>query len=157
MPISKSVTRGEDVNIIYPELVNLYGCEVGAGTFIGPFVEVQSGVRIGRHCKIQSHTFICSGVTVADEVFVGHGVMFTNDKWPAATNPDGSLKSAADWTEEKTYIGRRTAIGSNATLLPVKVGQGGRDRGGRSRYERRTRLRDCCGGSCQNCRLYRSS
>ncbi len=124
MPIAESVTLGEDVKIIYPELVNLYGCSVGAGTFIGPFVEIQSGVRVGRRCKIQSHTFICSGVTVEDEVFVGHGVMFTNDRWPAATNSDGSLKGASDWTEEKTHIGRWAAIGSNATLLSVTVGQG---------------------------------
>lgn len=124
MPIAESVTLGENVKIIYPELVNLYGCDVGDGTFIGPFVEIQSGVRVGRRCKIQSHTFLCSGVTVEDEVFVGHGVMFTNDRWPASTNPDGSLKGAADWTEEKTHIGRRAAIGSNATLLPVRVGQG---------------------------------
>lgn len=124
MPISENVTLGENVKIIYPDLVNLYGCYIGAETFVGPFVEIQSGVRVGRRCKIQSHSFLCSGVTIEDEVFVGHGVMFINDKTPAATNMDGSLKSAADWIQKDTHVGQRASIGSNATLLPVRIGRG---------------------------------
>lgn len=124
MPIAKNVNLGDRVKIVYPELVNLYGCDIGAETFIGPFVEIQADVKVGRRCKVQSHSFLCSGVTLDDEVFIGHGVMFTNDKLPAATNADGSLKGADDWTQEKTYVGYRASIGSNATLLPVTVGRG---------------------------------
>lgn len=124
MPIAKNVNLGDRVKIVYPELVNLYGCDIGAETFIGPFVEIQADVKVGRRCKVQSHSFLCSGVTLDDEVFIGHGVMFTNDKLPAATNADGSLKGADDWTQEKTHVGYRASIGSNATLLPVTVGRG---------------------------------
>ncbi len=104
--------------------VNLYGCEIGDETRIGTFVEIQKGARIGRRCKISSHTFICSGVTIEDEVFVGHGVMFINDMNPRATNPDGSLQSEADWTCVPTLVKRGASIGSNATILGgVTIGE----------------------------------
>jgi len=104
--------------------VNLYGCKVGALSTIGPFVEVQAGVVIGERCKVQSHSFLCSGVTLEEEVFVGHGVMFVNDNYPSATNPDGTLTTAGDWTLRPILIGKRASIGSNATILGgVTVGQ----------------------------------
>lgn len=118
MPVAENVEIEEGAVIYHPDLVNLYGCRIGAGTRIGTFVEIQSDVVIGRNCKIQSHSFICSGVTIADEVFVGHGVMFTNDRFPAAANADGSLKGAADWTCLPTRIGHGASIGSHATILP---------------------------------------
>lgn len=124
MPIAESVRLHPEAVVFHPELVNLYGCTIGAGTRIGTFVEIQSGVEIGANCKIQSHSFICSGVTIEDEVFVGHGVMFTNDRHPAATNADGSLQGADDWTCEATRVCRRASIGSGATLLPVTIGEG---------------------------------
>lgn len=121
--IAPSVKLGQNVRIIC--FVNLYGCEIGDESFIGPFVEIQSDVKVGRRVKIQSHTFICSGVTIEDEAFVGHGVMFINDRFPASTNADGSVKGAKDWKCEPTVIGRRAAIGSNATILcGVKIGEG---------------------------------
>jgi acetyltransferase-like isoleucine patch superfamily enzyme len=113
--IAPSVKLGQNVRIIC--FANLYGCEIGDESFIGPFVEIQSDVKVGRRVKIQSHTFICSGVTIGDEAFIGHGVMFTNDRFPRATNDDGSLKSAEDWQCEPIVIGRRASIGSNATIL----------------------------------------
>jgi UDP-2-acetamido-3-amino-2,3-dideoxy-glucuronate N-acetyltransferase len=113
--IAPTVKLGKNVRIIC--FANLYGCEIGDESFIGPFVEIQSDVRVGRRVKIQSHTFVCSGVVIEDEAFIGHGVMFTNDRFPRATNEDGSLKGAADWKCESTSIGRRAAIGSNATIL----------------------------------------
>jgi acetyltransferase-like isoleucine patch superfamily enzyme len=113
--IAPSVKLGKNVRII--AFVNLYGCEIGDDSVIGPFVEIQSDVKIGRRVKIQSHTFICSGVTIGDEAFIGHGVMFTNDRFPRATNEDGSLQGAKDWKCEPTVIGRRASIGSNVTLL----------------------------------------
>lgn len=124
MPVAASVDLHPEAVIHHPELVNLYGCRIGAGTRIGTFVEIQSEVTIGARCKIQSHSFICSGVTIADEVFIGHGVMFTNDLFPAATNPDGSLQGTGDWPCLPTRIGRRAAIGSGATILPVTIGEG---------------------------------
>ena len=96
--IAKSVVLEEGVIIHHPDLVNLYGCTVGAGSRVGTFVEIQRGAVIGRNCKISSHTFICEGVTIEDGVFIGHGVMFINDRAPRAVNPDGSLQSDADWT-----------------------------------------------------------
>jgi acetyltransferase-like isoleucine patch superfamily enzyme len=96
---------------------NLYGCEIGDESTIGPFVEIQRDARIGRRVKVQSHTFICSGVDIADEVFIGHGVMFINDRFPRSTTDDGQLKGAEDWVCERTVVGRRAAIGSNATIL----------------------------------------
>lgn len=112
-----------DARIHQVDLVNLYGCYIGSGSCIGPFVEIQAGCVVGDRCKVSSHSFLCEGVTLQDEVFVGHGVMFTNDRYPGSTNPDGSLKSADDWTCEATHVGRGASIGSNATILPgVRIG-----------------------------------
>jgi acetyltransferase-like isoleucine patch superfamily enzyme len=117
------VTFGEGV--VVHSFTNLYGCSVGDGTRIGPFVEVQRGASIGARCKIQSHTFVCDGVTIEDEVFVGHGVMFINDKFPRATTEDGELQTEEDWTLLPTVVERRAAIGSGAVLLGgVRVGAG---------------------------------
>ncbi len=107
MPIADDVSLGKDVKIFQPDLVNLYGCSIGAETKIGAFVEIQKNASIGARCKISSHTFICEGVTIEDEVFVGHGVMFTNDLYPRATNDDGSLQTEADWTVIETRVKRR--------------------------------------------------
>jgi UDP-2-acetamido-3-amino-2,3-dideoxy-glucuronate N-acetyltransferase len=124
MPIA-NVRRGDDVVIAFPDLVNLYGCTLGQGTRIGPFVEIQKGALIGRNCKVSSHTFICEGVTIEDEVFIGHGVMFTNDRYPRAANLDGSLQTESDWKLEKTIVKRRASVGSNATILcGVTIGEG---------------------------------
>lgn len=104
---------------------NLYGCRIGAGTRIGTFVEVQRRAEIGARCKIQSHTFVCEGVRIADEVFVGHGVVFVNDKRPRATREDGSLQTEADWELLETEVGRGASIGSGATILGgVRIGAG---------------------------------
>jgi len=117
------VTFGEGV-VVHP-FTNLYGCSVGDETRIGPFVEVQRGASIGARCKIQSHTFVCDGVTIEDEVFVGHGVMFINDKSPRATTEGGDLQTEEDWTLLPTVVERRAAIGSGAVLLGgVRVGAG---------------------------------
>ena len=125
MPIADSVTLEEGVVIFHRDLVNLYGCHVGAGTKIGAFVEIQKGADIGRRCKISSHTFVCEGVTIEDEVFVGHGVMFINDRRPRATNDDGSAQTEADWVLEQTRVRRSASIGSNATIVcGVTVGIG---------------------------------
>ncbi|MEH6810435.1 MAG: acyltransferase [Hyphomonas oceanitis] len=125
MPISDTVRLIGDVIIHHPALVNLYGCQVGDGSRIGAFVEIQKGATIGEKCKISSHTFICEGVTIEDEVFVGHGVMFTNDRFPRATNPDGSAQSDEDWTLEFTQVKRRASIGSNATIMcGITIGEG---------------------------------
>ncbi|MGE4086188.1 MAG: DapH/DapD/GlmU-related protein [Vicinamibacterales bacterium] len=121
--IAPDVECGEGVRI--GDFVNLYGCRIGAHSSVGPFVEIQRGVSIGRRCKIQSHTFICEGVTIADEVFVGHGVMFTNDRYPRATNADGSLQHPQDWELVPTEVRRGASIGSGATILPgVVIGAG---------------------------------
>jgi len=125
MPVSDTVVLGRDVKIFHPALVNLYGCIVGDETKIGAFVEVQKGATIGARCKISSHTFICEGVTIEDEVFVGHGVMFTNDRFPRATNTDGSLQTEADWKVELTQVRQGASIGSNATIVAgVTIGRG---------------------------------
>lgn len=117
------VELGEDV-VVYA-FTNLYGCRIGDRTRIGTFVEIQRGAVIGRDCKIQSHTFICDGITIGDEVFVGHGVMFINDKRPRATNPDGSLQTGADWTLSPTVVGSRASIGSGAVIMGgVRIGEG---------------------------------
>src|SRR5207244_9101728 len=116
-PISDTVVLASDVKIFHPSLVNLYGCTIGADTKIGVFVEVQKNAVIGARCKISSHSFICEGVVIEDEVFVGHGVMFTNDRRPRATNPDGSLQTEADWQVEPTRVKRSASIGTNATIL----------------------------------------
>lgn len=118
-----NVEVGEGVRIFH--FVNLYGCKLGDGTKVGPFTEIQKGVSIGKNCKISSHSFICDGVTIEDEVFIGHGVMFINDMFPRSTNEDGSVKTDADWKLETTHIGKRAAIGTNATILAgVHVGAG---------------------------------
>jgi UDP-2-acetamido-3-amino-2,3-dideoxy-glucuronate N-acetyltransferase len=117
MPIAKDVKLGSDVKIFHPDLVNLYGCTVGDETRIGTFVEIQIGATIGARCKISSHSFVCEGVTIEDEVFVGHGVMFTNDKYPRATTAEGRLQGATDWTVQRTHVGKGASIGSNATVL----------------------------------------
>jgi len=113
--IAPDVKLGRDVTIY--NFVNLYGCEIGDGTKIGSFVEIQKGVMVGRHCKVSSHTFICEGVTIKDEVFIGHGVVFINDKYPRATAADGSLQSEADWKVVNTIVERGASIGSGATIL----------------------------------------
>jgi acetyltransferase-like isoleucine patch superfamily enzyme len=124
MPISDSVRLGDGVTIHHPDLVNLYGCAVGAGSRIGAFVEIQKNASVGERCKISSHTFICEGVSIEDEVFVGHGVVFINDIFPRATNDDGGAQSEADWTVVPTVVKRRASIGSNATIMGgVTVGQ----------------------------------
>jgi acetyltransferase-like isoleucine patch superfamily enzyme len=125
MPIKDDVELGRDVRILHPALVNLYGCTVGDESRIGTFVEVQAGAKIGARCKISSHSFICEGVTIEDEVFIGHGVMFTNDKHPRATTADGRPQQASDWTLQRTHVGRGASIGSNATVLcGVTIGAG---------------------------------
>ncbi|MBI5667921.1 MAG: N-acetyltransferase [Chloroflexi bacterium] len=125
MPVSNSVQLGQNVRIFHPDLVNLYGCTIGDDTQIGPFIEIQAGVSIGKRCKIQSHSFICEGVTIEDGVFVGHGVMFINDLFPAAVNADGQLKSTTDWTLVKTRICAGASIGSNATIMGgITIGKG---------------------------------
>lgn len=117
MPIAANVTLGKNVRIFQPELVNLYGCSVGDESKIGSFVEIQKNAAIGARCKISSHTFICEGVTIEDEVFVGHGVMFTNDIYPRATSEDGSLQTESDWSVITTRVKRGASIGSNATIM----------------------------------------
>jgi acetyltransferase-like isoleucine patch superfamily enzyme len=124
MPIASDVLLGTDVRIFQPELVNLYGCTIAAETKIGAFVEIQKNASVGARCKISSHTFICEGVTIEDEVFVGHGVMFTNDLYPRAVNDDGTPQTEADWTVVPTRVKRRASIGSNATIMAgVTVGE----------------------------------
>jgi acetyltransferase-like isoleucine patch superfamily enzyme len=125
MPISDNVRLGEGVRIAQPSLVNLYGCTIGDGTKIGAFVEIQKNAAVGARCKISSHTFICEGVAIDDEVFVGHGVMFINDRYPRATNVDGSMQTEADWAVEKTRVKRAASIGTHATIMAgVTIGEG---------------------------------
>ena len=124
MPIDQSTRLGRDVRITHPELVNIYGAVIGDETRIGPFVEIQRGAVIGARCKIQSHSFIPEGVTLEDEVFVGHGVLFTNDLWPRAVDETGKLVGADGWTLSPTRVKRAAVIGSGAVLLPVTVGEG---------------------------------
>lgn len=125
MPIADSVQLGSGVRIFQPSLVNLYGCAIGDDTKVGAFVEIQKNVIVGARCKISSHSFICEGVVIEDEVFVGHGVMFTNDRYPRATNLDGSLQTEADWKVETTRVKRAASIGTNATIVSgVTIGQG---------------------------------
>jgi len=116
MPIAKDVKLGPDVVIHHPDLVNLYGCSIGEGTKIGAFVEIQKNAYIGARCKISSHTFICEGVTIEDEVFVGHGVMFINDPFPRATT-DGQLQGETDWAVIPTLVKKGASIGSGAVIL----------------------------------------
>jgi len=122
--ISEDVILGPGVLIPQPDLVNLYGCEIADGVKIGTFVEIQKGSCIGRNCKISSHSFICEGVDIEDGVFIGHGVMFTNDSYPRAVNPDGGMQTEKDWCVEKTRVREQASIGSNATILGgVTVGR----------------------------------
>ena len=123
MAISEDVSLGPGVRIFHPELVNLYGCTIGADTKIGAFVEIQKGASIGAHCKISSHTFICEGVTIENEVFVGHGVMFINDRYPRATT-GGQLQTEADWQVIPTLVKRGASIGSGAVIIcGVTIGE----------------------------------
>ena len=116
------VRLGRDVKIY--SFVNAYGCEIGDESRVGAFVEIQKGVKIGRRCKISSHSFLCEGVTVEDNVFIGHGVMFTNDKYPRATNNDGSAQSEEDWKVVPIFVKQGASIGSNATILAgVAIGE----------------------------------
>ncbi len=120
--ISPDVKLGQNVKIY--DFTNLYGCEVGDDTKIGTFVEIQKGAKVGRSCKISSHTFICEGVTIEDDVFVGHGVTFTNDRYPRAVAENGALQTEEDWLCEPTVVKRGASIGSGATLLcGVTVGE----------------------------------
>ncbi len=120
--IIDDVEFGEDVFV--GPFVNLYGCTVGEGSRIGPFVEIQRGARVGTRCKIQSHTFVCEGVTIEDDVFVGHGVVFVNDKYPRATT-DGRLQEPEDWSLLETVVERGSSLGSGAIVLGgVRIGAG---------------------------------
>jgi acetyltransferase-like isoleucine patch superfamily enzyme len=123
--ISENVRLGDGVIIHHPQLVNLYGCEIGAGTKVGTFVEIQKGASIGVNCKISSHSFICEGVAIEDGVFVGHGVMFTNDIYPRAVAATGEIQTEADWQVVPTRVKARSSIGSNATILcGLTIGEG---------------------------------
>jgi len=120
--ISPEVKLGRDVRL--SKFINLYGCEIGDGTRIGAFVEIQKNARVGNRCKISSHTFICEGVTIEDEVFIGHGVTFINDSYPRASTPDGRLQTDNDWTVETTLVKRGASIGSGATILSrITIGE----------------------------------
>ena len=121
--ISPDVKLGRNVRLF--GFVNLYGCEIGDDVKIGTFVEIQKGVRIGNRCKVSSHTFICEGVTLEDEVFIGHNVTFTNDRFPRATNSGGQMQTEADWKCIPTLVKRGASIGSGATLLcGITIGEG---------------------------------
>ncbi|MCW1922889.1 N-acetyltransferase [Luteolibacter arcticus] len=113
--VAADVVLGERVKLF--DFVNLYGCEIGDDTRIGTFVEIQRGAKIGARCKVSSHTFICEGVRIEDEVFIGHGVMFVNDRFPRAANADGSPKNSDDWTCESTLVEAGASIGSGSTIL----------------------------------------
>src|SRR5208283_6000601 len=120
--IAPDVKLGKDVKL--SKFINLYGCEVGDESKIGAFVEVQKGAKIGKRCKISSHSFICEGVTIEDHVFIGHGVMFINDSYPRATAANGALQTEADWKVERTVIRKGAWIGSGATILSnITVGE----------------------------------
>lgn len=123
-----SVYVADDVqlgaNVSLSKCINLYGCKIGDNTKIGAFVEIQKNARVGKNCKIQSHSFICEGVVIEDNAFVGHGVTFINDKYPRATNRDGSLKTDNDWAAVPTHVGKGASIGSGATILcNVTIGE----------------------------------
>ena len=120
--IADNVVLGDDVSIV--AFCNLYGCTIGSGTKIGPYVEIQAGASVGERCKVSSHTFVCEGVTIEDHVFIGHGVVFINDSYPRATLPSGGLQTEADWKVEKTLVKRGASIGSGATILSnVTIGE----------------------------------
>ena len=117
MPIEQDVCMGKTTKVFHPELVNLYGCQVGDECKIGAFVEIQKNAVVGSRCKISSHSFVCEGVRIEDEAFIGHGVMFTNDIRPRATHPDGNLQTEADWGVTETIVRFGASIGSNVTIL----------------------------------------
>ena len=120
--IAPDVKLGKNVSI--QDFVNLYGCEIGDNTKIGPFVEIQKGAKIGKNCKIQSHTFICEGVTIEDHAFIGHNVTFINDRYPRSTTEDGNLQTEEDWAVIPTLVKKGASIGSSATLLcGITVGE----------------------------------
>jgi len=120
--IADDVKLGADVRL--SKFINLYGCEVGDETKIGAFVEIQKNAKVGRRCKISSHSFICEGVIIEDNVFIGHGVMFTNDSYPRATTSDGGLQTEADWKVERTLVKQGASIGTGATILPnISIGE----------------------------------
>jgi acetyltransferase-like isoleucine patch superfamily enzyme len=120
--VAPDVQLGSNVKL--GKFINLYGCEIGDNTKIGAFVEVQKNARIGSRCKVSSHSFVCEGVTIEDEVFIGHGVVFINDSYPRATSSSGALQTEADWKVEQTTVKRRASIGSGATILSqVVVGE----------------------------------
>lgn len=122
LSIASTVKLGRDVKL--SKFINLYGCEIGDDTKIGAFVEIQKNARVGRRCKISSHTFICEGVEIEDNVFVGHSVTFINDSYPRATNPGGELQTEADWAVEKTLVKQGASIGSGSTILSqVTIGE----------------------------------
>lgn len=117
MPIAKDCILGPNVKIPYPDLVNLYGCQIGSDIFIGPFVEIQKNASVGDDSRVQSHTFICEGVHIGKRVFVGHGVIFINDRFPVVNNPD--------WKPEKTYVEDDVALGSGAIIMcGIRLGKG---------------------------------
>jgi len=121
--IASTVTLGE--NVYLADFINLYGCRVGDNTKIGPFVEIQKGCTVGKNCKIQSHSFLCEGVIIEDEVFIGHGVMFINDRYPRSTTESGTLQTEMDWQVVFTLVKKGASIGSNATILcGTTVGEG---------------------------------
>ena len=120
--IAPDVKLGKDVRL--SKFINLYGCEVGDNTKIGAFVEIQKNAKVGRNCKISSHTFVCEGVIIEDEVFVGHNVAFINDSYPRATAPDGQLQTEQDWKVEQTLVKKRASIGSGSTILSkITIGE----------------------------------
>jgi acetyltransferase-like isoleucine patch superfamily enzyme len=122
LSIAPSVKLGKDVKL--SQFINLYGCEVGDETKIGAFVEIQKNARVGRRCKISSHSFICEGVDIADNVFIGHSVTFINDTYPRATAPSGGLQTEADWKVERTRVCEGASIGSGSTILAnVRIGE----------------------------------
>lgn len=123
--IAEDVVLGENVSIPQPQLVNLYGCTIGDHSKVGAFVELQKGVTVGANCKVSSHSFLCEGVTLEEGVFVGHGVMFTNDLYPEAVTRAGKLQTESDWQVVPTLVCSRASVGSNATILAgVTIGQG---------------------------------
>lgn len=124
MPIAPSVKLGQNVSIPQPDLVNLYGCEIGDDSKIGAFVEIQKGVKVGRLCKVSSHSFLCEGVTLQDKVFVGHGVLFTNDPYPRSTTGD-KLQTEADWKVVPTLVKEGASLGSGSVILcGLTIGKG---------------------------------
>jgi acetyltransferase-like isoleucine patch superfamily enzyme len=121
--VAPDVKLGRDVKLA--KFINLYGCQIGDETKIGAFVEIQKNATVGQRCKISSHTFICEGVTIGDQVFIGHGVIFTNDAYPRATTPTGELQTEADWKVEPTRVKTGASIGSGATILSnIVIGEG---------------------------------